>query len=133
MRFLNVDVELYGVFDRAALLRGFGNAIVVLHEAGDGGGPSISFELSGADVRPLASTIAELIALVRALPDDARAAWNAATRRVFDIGIQSGRAPHATHWSIDANILTALGAINADLVITVYEAVDGSTQLISHG
>ncbi len=122
VRFLNVDVDLYGVVDRAALLRGFGEAIVVLHEGGDAGGPDISFELSGPDVRTLTGTIAELIALVRALPDDARAAWNAATRRVFDIGIQSGRAPHSTHWSIDANVLTALGEINADVVITVYGA-----------
>jgi len=37
VRFLNVDVDLYGVVDRAALLRGFGKAIVVLYEGGDAG------------------------------------------------------------------------------------------------
>jgi hypothetical protein len=41
---------------------------------------------------------------------------------VVDIGIQSGRTPHSTPWSVDANVLAALGESNADLVITVYGA-----------
>jgi hypothetical protein len=103
---LNVDVELYGTFDRAALLRGFGDEIVVLHEGTDREAePAISFELSA--VKPTAEgALTELTALVLGLPEDARTAWNAATRRVFDIGIQSGRAPHSTYWSINANVLT---------------------------
>jgi hypothetical protein len=124
--FLNVDVELYGAFDRAALLRGFGDQIVVLYEGTDPQGePAISFELCGVNLTAEAA-LAALIALVRALPEDARTEWNAAKRRVFDIGIQSGRAPHSTHWSIDANVLAALGDINVDLVVTVYGADLGS-------
>ena len=64
----------------------------------------------------------ELIALVRALPDDARAAWDAAARRVFEVGFQSGRTPHSTQWIIDADLRTSLGEINVDLVVTVYGA-----------
>jgi hypothetical protein len=42
VQFLNVDVELYGAFDRVVLLRGFGDAIVVLHEgSGRDGEPAI--------------------------------------------------------------------------------------------
>lgn len=124
VEFLNVDVELYGAFDHAALVRGFGDAMFVLHEGGAAqGGPELSFELNGAERRTLSSTVAELLGLVRALPMDARAAWDAATRRVFDIGIGSGHAPHSTHWTIDATVLAGLGEIKADLAITVY-AVD---------
>lgn len=122
VRFLNVDVELYGEFDRTALLPGFADAIVVLCENEDGrGGPTVCFELN-AVTPSLPSVVAELIAIVRALPDDARAAWDAAARRVFNVGFQSGRTPHSTQWSIDANLLTALGELEVDLVVTVYGA-----------
>jgi hypothetical protein len=122
VHFLNVDVELYGTFDRDALLRGLGGAIVVLHEgSGREAEPALSFESTTPS--PTADgALVELIALVHALPEDARGAWDAATRRVFDIGIQSGRTPHSTHWSIDASVLTALGGIGAELAITVYGA-----------
>ena len=59
VRFLNVDVDLYGGF-------------AVLSEGGDSGCPDIAFELNGADARTLAGTLAELTALVRALPDQRR-------------------------------------------------------------
>lgn len=121
VQFMNVDLDLYGAFDRDALRRGFGNAAFVLYERGEAaGGPDLSFEVNGPETPTLSGTLVALIALVRALPTDGRAAWDAATRRVFDIGIQSGRTPHSTHWSIDANVLTDLGEIKADLAITVY-------------
>lgn len=127
VQFLNVDVELFGAFDRGALLNGFGNAIVVLHEGGDTlGEPSISFEVSSAN-RTLSTVISELIALVSALPEDARAAWDLANRRVFDIGIQAGLGPRCTAWTLSAEMLSALAAIKAEVTLTIYGADIGAT------
>jgi hypothetical protein len=125
VRFLNVDVELYGAFDRAALLKGFGDAIDVLHDGErERGEPVVSFELSSANPT-LHGVISEVVALVRALPDDARSAWDFAARRVFSIGIQAGLAPHATEWTLRAEIMAALATIEADVTLTVYGAEVG--------
>ena len=122
VRFLNVDVELFGDFDRAALLAGFGSAVDVLYD-GDQlcGGPTLSFELSTA--RPeLPHLASQLVALVRALPEDARAAWDMATRRVFNIGIQAGREPHSTEWTLPADVLAELVEVGGAVTLTVYGA-----------
>lgn len=122
VQFLNVDVEIFGAFDRAPLLKGFGDAIYVLHDRErEPGEPVISFELNTA--RPtLPGVISDLVSLVRDLPDDARAAWYLATRRVFSIGIQAGLNPHSTEWTFGADIMAALVAIKADVTLTVYGA-----------
>ncbi len=122
VQFLNMDVDVFGELDRAALLRGFGDTIFVLHVSEQRAGePAISFELSTASPA-LPAVISELVALVRALPDDARAAWNLATRRVFNIGIQAGLEPRCTEWALSAGLLADLVEINAGVTLTLYGA-----------
>ena len=126
VQFLNVDVDIFGAFDRAPLLKGFGDAIYVLHDGErEPREPVISFELS-TDIPTLPGVISDLVALVRALPDDALAAWNLATRRVFSIGIQAGLDPHSTEWTLSADMMAALVAIRADVTLTVYGADVGA-------
>lgn len=108
--------------DRSALLNGFGDAIVVLHEGRNTPGePFVSFEVRSTN-RTLPTVISELITLVTALPDDARAAWDSAFRRVFDIGIQAGLGPRSTAWTLRAETLAALAAIKAEVTLTIYGA-----------
>jgi hypothetical protein len=122
VQFLNVDVEVFGEFDRAALLKGFGDAIHLLHEGESRPGePAISFELSTA-MPTFPGVISELLTLIGALPADARAAWNHATRRVFSIGIQAGLHPRSTEWMLAGEMMAALVEVNADVALTLYGA-----------
>lgn len=123
VRFLNVDVDLVGTFDREALLRGFGDRIFVLrNEENEHGESVVSFELSTA--RPaFPDLVSEIVELVRALPDDARSAWGCAARRVFDVGIQAGLEPHSTEWTLGIPQMAALVSVGAELTITVCGAV----------
>ncbi|AKU94973.1 hypothetical protein AKJ09_01637 [Labilithrix luteola] len=122
VQFLNVDVDVSGVFDRAVLLAGFGDSIDVLFDGEAKSGESVvSFELRTA-TPTFPDVISGLIALVRALPDDARAAWDGANRRIFDIGIQAGLHPHSSNWSLTTEIMAALVSIDAEVRMTVYRA-----------
>lgn len=55
------------------------------------------------------------------LPPAARALWDGATRRTFDIGIDSGLTPWATQWRLSSTTLRQAADVGADIVITVYE------------
>ena len=121
VRFLNVDVDLSGVLDPVTLVGGFGDAIVVLHEEEAPLGHVISFELTAMHLT-LPDTITSLIEQVNALPAEARALWDSATRRVFNVGVQAGLGPYRTEWALGVEALFALASINAELVLTIYGA-----------
>ncbi|MDB4945350.1 MAG: hypothetical protein JWP97_4884 [Labilithrix sp.] len=122
VRFLNVDVDLFGDFDHAALVKGFGDAIVVLHRGASGPvAPVLSFE-SGAAHAAFPAVVFELIALVHALPAEARAAWDKAGRRVFSIGVQAALSPDTSEWVLTREMMSALVGIDADATLTVYGA-----------
>ena len=129
VRFLNVDVDVFGAFDRAPLLEAFGDDIDVLHDGErEPGVPVLSFELSTASPT-LPGVISELVALVRALPDEARAAWNLANRRVLNVGIQAGLDPRCSEWTLSVEMMAALVEVNAYVTLTVYGAeVGGRTE-----
>lgn len=121
-QFLNVDVDLFGPFDREALVRGFGDRISVLrNEENEDGEAVVSFESSVA-TPTFPGVVSELIALVHALPSDARDAWDRATRRVFDIGIRSGFDLHSIQWRLSAEQVAALASLGVEVTITLYGA-----------
>ena len=121
VEFLNVDVELSGHFDRKALVDGFGDAVIVLRNDADERGASfVSFEL-GAMARTLPGIVSGLIALVHALPTDARARGRRQLRD-FNIGVQAGLEPRVSHWTLEAETIASLATIGAALTLTVYGA-----------
>ena len=80
-----------------------------------------SFELND----PVATTdpdpvIRQFVRLIKDLPPDARAVWDRATRRVFDIGFQSRREPHSTTHHLTAATLRDAVDIGAEIAVTVY-------------
>lgn len=114
---LNVDLEVLGDFDRELVLRAFGDAVVVIAEE-----PLLSLELVDGSAATLMTKLAAFVALVRAMPKDARQAWNAATRRVLNMGIQSGLKPYSTSWNIPSDVLASLVEIRAEMTLTIYGA-----------
>lgn len=123
VRFLNIDLVLVGRFDRKALVAALGDVVFALHDDATtiGGEPCLILEVLEPDL-DLAATLTRLADWARALPPAARRAWSAASRRVFDIGIQAGQTPHESHWTLSAEQVALLAKLNAEIVFTVYGA-----------
>jgi hypothetical protein len=122
--FLNVDLELESSHDLHPLIRAFEPVAYALERPAG----RACFELDSAvdfdDPEPI---ILEFVRLVNDLPADARIAWDRASRRVFDIGFQSERQPFQQTHRIAPQTLQAVGAIGAELAVTVY-ALDSADE-----
>jgi hypothetical protein len=122
VRFLNVDLLLVGRFDRKPLLAALGKKVFVLHEdAVLDDQKCLVLELNEESL-DLSATVARLIQWAEKLPRGARRSWAGASRRVFDIGIQGGRKPHDTRWTIPEKQVAALARLGVDVALTVYGA-----------
>lgn len=118
VQFLNVDLELFGKFDRGPLMRSFGDAVFVLCDDAE----LLSMEVSDHPDSTMLERVSQFVALVRALPEDARRIWGSATRRVLNIGIQSGLEPRCSEWTLPVHILASLAESEVEVTLTVYGA-----------
>jgi hypothetical protein len=121
--FLNVDLDVFARSSLEPLAPAFGSSVLQLYVGPRGNRFAAHFELrrhrTGAD-----ATIAGLVRLVKDLPRTARAAWNQAYRRDFNIGIQGGLKPYSYELSLKPETLKLVSSVNGRLVVTVY-AADG--------
>ena len=110
--FMNVDLGLDSPDDLRPLVAALAPNAYSL-ERPDG---RASFELNQA-VSPLSpeSLILEFVRLIRDLPPAARSLWDAASRRVFDVGFQSGTLPPQETHRLAPETLSAVAAIGAEL------------------
>jgi hypothetical protein len=122
VRFLNIDLLLVGRFDRKPLLAAMGDDVFVLHDGAKVENEKCLMVEVLAPGLDLAGTLARLMKWVQELPTPARRSWAAASRRVFDIGIQAGLKPHDTHWAISQEQVAALAKLGAGVTVTVYGA-----------
>src|SRR5215471_18348228 len=114
--FLNVDLDIDSSDDVTALVKAFEpHAYALERPAG-----RASFELSKVDAAGPEPIIVEFVRLVTDLPPIARGIWDRASRRVFDIGLQSSRAPHYETHRLTAETLRAVAAIGAEIAVTIY-------------
>ena len=79
-----------------------------------------SFEVKDPSPTDPETVILEFIELVKSLPPAARKSWNAASRRVFDIGLESGRERPEQIYDIGLETLRQATALGAHIVITLY-------------
>lgn len=123
VQFLNVDLVLVGSFDRAPLVAAAGKRVFVLQEdvPFDGRRRAMVLE-SSTTARSLSGTLSALLRWVDELPPSARRSWKAASRRIFDIGVQSGLQPHETSWTLRNRELAALERAGAEVMVTLYGA-----------
>jgi hypothetical protein len=70
----------------------------------------------------LGNTLARLLKWAQGLPPAARRSWVAASRRVFDIGINGGLRPHESHWTIRHDQVATVAKLGAEVVLTIYGA-----------
>ena len=115
--FLNVDLDVETDVDPAPLISALEPYAYSLER------PSgrASFELH----RPVAPwtpepLVREFVRLIKRLPPDAREVWNRASRRVFDIGIQSLRRPFSETHRMTPATLREASEIGAEIAFTAY-------------
>jgi len=86
-----------------------------------------TFELHEGPVEP-GPAILEFVRQIENLPPAARAFWDAATRRVFDIGFESGQEPHCpfhANYCLSPDVLAAVARVRGEIGITMYALDDG--------
>lgn len=122
VHFLNIDLLLVGQFDRRPLLASLRDHVFVLHDDAkfeDKDCLILEVLAPGLD---LTATLARLLRWAQRLSPGARRSWAAASRRVFDIGIQAGLKPNDSHWSVPHEQVSALARLRAEVTFTVYGA-----------
>lgn len=120
--FLNIDLLVFERFDRGPLLGALGGELMVLHEnAIVDGRRCLVLEVTkpGLD---LERTLLRLLSWAEHLPREAQRSWFAASRRVFDIGIQAGSGRGDSHWTIPCEQVAALAELRSEISVTVYGA-----------
>ena len=122
VHFLNIDLLLVGRFDRRPLLASLRDDVFVLHDDAKFEGEDCLVLEVLAPGLDLSATLARLLKWVQRLPPVARRSWAAASRRVFDIGIQAGLEPNDSHWTVPHEQIAALARLRAEVMFTVYGA-----------
>jgi hypothetical protein len=120
---LNVDLDIWSATPLDDLVRAFGRRVFVLHAGREGRRYAAHLELAreggsrGAD-----ALIRSFVALVRRLPPKARARWNRAQRRDFNVGIQAASKPYSYELPLEVSTVRATASVDARVVFTVYGA-----------
>jgi hypothetical protein len=115
--FVNVDLDIEVDGEPSALVRALEPYAYSLERPLG----RASFELS-APVAPESPDplIREFVRLIKLLPPDAREVWDRASRRVFDIGIQSLRRPVSETHRVTVETLREAAEVDAEIAFTVY-------------
>ena len=116
LRFINVDLDVESAGDLRLLVEAMEpHAYSLARPPGQA-----SFEVNEADPKDPEAVIVEFIRIVKSLPPEARRVWDGASKRVFDVGMQSGRHPSSVSCTIGVNTLREAADIDADIAITIY-------------
>ena len=120
--FLNVDLEV-GARARASLtplLDAFTETLFELFRGRIGGFYRGHYEVSGC-ARDASATLHQLAATIEALPRRARAAWDAAPVRDFNIGVELERGVRNIELALDRDAVERVTALGGRLVFTAYQ------------
>ena len=117
--YLNVDLEVRSRSDLAVLVRALSPALFNLHSGRVGGAHFASFEAPDCGVPP-DEAIRAMAKAVQALPRRARAVWNRADDRVFDIGVEQARSAWPFALALERDTLVAMVEIGARVAVTLY-------------
>ena len=127
--FITVDLEVYSRRRLTKLATALSPYLGLHHEgpwgrglyfaAFGGAGHRVKYSRSGT----AAQQIEALVRIVRGLPPEAKALWEGAQSRNFDIGIQSGLHPRSYQLKLAPKTLAAATSVNATIAITVYAPV----------
>lgn len=118
--FITVDLDVYSRVRLAALVKAFGDSMLVLHEGRCGSRYIASFELGNSWQLSADQEIRRLVALVRSLPPSGRRLWNEAQARVFDIGIQAALSPFSHALPLSQDVIEGIASVRGRITVTTY-------------
>lgn len=116
-RLLNVDLEVESQHDLQPVVDAFEPAAYSLERPAGRACFELSEEVAQDDPTAL---ICAFVSLVNSFSPAARESWDRATRRVFDVGVQSGRHPFHKAYCFRVETLRAVASIGAEISVTVY-------------
>jgi hypothetical protein len=122
--FLNVDVDVFSRTPLDPLTAALGKQILVNYVGREGRRYSAHFSLY--DPRSADVAIRRLARLIMKLPTPARRLWDQASKRVFNVGFQSGLRPHSFESEISSAAVEAAVRLRASIAVTIY-AVHGTS------
>ena len=114
-RFLNIDLDLHTQSSLDQLLSVLEPSIFVLNKTPRG----VTIELNKFYTSP-EKTAVKLIGIIQDLPPQARAIWNQCKRRIINIGIQGGKEPYQTQFTLSEKTVALLASIKCEITFTVY-------------
>jgi hypothetical protein len=117
--FLNVDLDIEAPYDLAPLVEALAPHVFELHTGPGAGGYQTHLELA-REPDSADRAIRGYVGLLSGLAPPARRLWDSATRRDFNIGIQSGATPHAFELALEPGTLREVSLLGARVVVTVY-------------
>jgi len=117
--FINVDLQVRSYATLRPLLEAWSDRVSTLHVDKDGRKHWVVLELTTQPSDPERGILA-FCRLVRRLRGPARTAWQKASSREFDIGIQAGLEPHAAEWVLSRKVINAVHDVGAHVRLTVY-------------
>ena len=120
-QFLNVDLDLWSKSSLEPLIKAFGRKVVALHMGKDGREYRAHLELATESDNPDVA-VRRFVKLVEALPRPAKALWNRARVREFNIGVQSAARPHSFEMRLKDATVRAVARVNGQIGMTVYGA-----------
>ena len=124
IKFLNVDLEVVARQPLDALIDDLGEDVAVLyHGTAKDNRWMVSFELNTGRTESAESAIDGFCELLDYLEAEAKAVWDSAVSRTFDIGYESGTKPRSFQSVIHPQMIERIAALNAGIVVTIYPPV----------
>lgn len=117
--FLNVDLDLRSDKPLDDFIAAWGDSVHIMHHGEAPEGWILTLEV-GAQCLTIEATLREFLRCIQSLPPELATRFANLKGRTFDIGIQAGEQPTRWHGACSPATLTAIAALDAELVITVY-------------
>ena len=121
--FLNVDLDIEAPYDLAPLVAALGEQIFDLYTGAVDDRFEAHLELHSTETFQRSNpevVIQAFITLLDQLPPDARLLWDRATKRDFNIGLQSGKKPPVFECALLPETLASIARLGARVVLTLY-------------
>ncbi|MFK7789093.1 MAG: hypothetical protein AB8C95_06285 [Phycisphaeraceae bacterium] len=117
--FRNVDLEIESREPIDKIIEDFGENVMVLYHRAEPKRHFASFEMAHTD-GDAETIVGVFCTLIYGLEEEARQQWDACVTRNFDIGYESGEAPHSYQSILHHETIEAVAEIGGAIVITIY-------------
>ena len=118
--FISVDLDLKSTASLSPLLEAWSDRVSALYTPEkDGGKHWLRLGLHSQPSDPERG-ILEFCRLVRRLRGAARAAWQKASSREFDIGVQAGTERRSAEWVLSRKVIDAIHGVGGHIRVTIY-------------